>query len=265
MGKKITISTDTIDKFRGILILNELIRNNRVFPLIGTSDDKIIDPLLISLVSKGLLEVTKTNYIATQKGKDNLTLFYRRYFEVVKMFQVYSAVDTEHGVFAYEKYWDMSGDEFDVYLNQDHWEDCRIAVAEFKKIDPVEMVFMSFLSENRIDLASTEWRFNLMSNMIWDEIIEICSLALHLEDLQEGDAIIVLTEEGAKLTVNLLEQEAKLKAQDDAANLEQQQQEEVVTTTTEIETIEEEYYDPYYYTPYYDPYYVSPIWLLLLL
>lgn len=254
--KQIIIPKEKIEIFRGIVILNEIITNKRLIPVILRGTSKIIEPLLITMISKELLRIDGTSYKATVKGEENLELFYKRFKEFVNMFYIYSAVDTEKGVFAYEQYWKMTESEFNTYLNSDRWEDCRIAVAEFKKIDPVELVFMSFLNDNRLDTSTDQWEFNLMSDLMWDEIIEICSNAVHMEDMLEGDAIIVMIEEGVKLAVKLLEEEKSLKAAEDEAL-----GEDVVIEEEVIEV----YREPYYYDPYYDPYYVSPFWLLLLI
>ncbi|MCP4579785.1 MAG: response regulator [Deltaproteobacteria bacterium] len=70
-------------------------------------------------------------------------------------------------------------------------------MAEFKKLDPVEIVFMSFLNEDRFGRDETGWQFDLLLGNIWDEILHICNTAIRLEDLgyeviTEGDPIKAL-------------------------------------------------------------------------
>jgi hypothetical protein len=268
MPKKIiTLTRERKDIYKGILLLDEMINKHKVFPLIGTASDKTLEPLLVTLLSKNLIMINGNEYIPTQAGRENLLLFYKRYWESVRIFQVYTAVDLVNGTFAYSKYWDMSEQEFGDYLNDEliAWEDVRIAVAEFKKIDPIEIVFMSFLSEGRFNFDQPGWQLDLMSDMIWDEIVDICSTAIHMEDLMEDDAIKNIVILGSKLMVELLKKEDELKK--DAEKYESQEIQEIVNIQQVyyVDEIVEEDYDYTYYESYYNPYYVSPIWLLLLI
>jgi hypothetical protein len=263
MVKEVFFPKEKRNIFRGILILNQMINQHQKFHIMGTSDvDKIIEPLMIELISKELVKIQDVEYIPTEKGRENLLNFYKKYWEFVKIFQVYSAVDLKNGVFAYSKYWDMDQYDFDNYLNDKNidWEDVRIAVAEFKKIDPVEIVFMSFLSEGRFNFEEIGWQFDLMDDAVYDEIIHICSVAIHADDLKDDDIIQNIIIQGSELLINLLEEEKKLMNQEEV-------KEEIKTETTYyVEEVVETYYEPVYYQPYvYDPFYISPVWLLLLI
>jgi hypothetical protein len=165
---KYKITKEKSDIYRGIIILNEMINNHRLFPVVGKNDVETLKPLLITMCSKGLVKLEDNEFKPTEKGRENLVTFYNKFYEFVKIFQIFSAVDLEHGTFAYEKYWQMDENVFLNYINEPQFEDCRVAVAEFKKIDPVEMVFMSFLSENKIDVTAPDWAFNLISDLIYD-------------------------------------------------------------------------------------------------
>jgi len=116
----------------------------------------------------------------------------------------------------------------------------------FKKIDPAEIVFMSFINENRFDTTSAGWQMDLVSDNEWNEIEEICKTAIKPEEVGE-DAMVDMIGQGSELMIKLLEQE-KEQAQNSGNN-------NGGDTIVEEETVE-------YYEPYYDPYYVSPIWLM---
>jgi len=41
------------------------------------------------------------------------------------------------------------------HINDKRFHDLRIAVCEFKKIDPVDIVFLSFLNEQRFEIIQS--------------------------------------------------------------------------------------------------------------
>jgi hypothetical protein len=178
------------------------------------------------------------------------------------MFQLYGAVDLENGVFAYAEYWNMSQEQFDDYLQSKPWEDVRIAVAEFKGIDPGEIVFMHFLNTDCFDISSKGWQIDLVSDMIWDNIVNICCTAIHKEELEADDAIKNIIIAGSELLVNLYkEEDAQRKALDAEEAINELNKTQTVVETVYVDEIIEEYYEPDYYYPYmYDPFYVSPCW-----
>lgn len=266
---KYKITKEKTDIYRGIIILNEMINNHRLFPIIGNNDVETLKPLLISMSNKGLVKLENNEFKPTEKGRENLLGFYNKFYEFVKIFQIFSAVDLENGTFAYDKYWQMGEEAFLEFINEPQFEDCRIAIAEFKKIDPIEIVFMSFLNENKIDVTASDWAFNLISDLIYDEIIDICNCAIHAEDLQDGDAILAIVEQGSKLAIKLITEEAEIlkaaQTEDELNNQNNIIQDNQYQESYYVEEIREEYYEPDYYYGYYDPYYISPLWLFILL
>ena len=130
-----------------------------------------------------------------------------------------------------------------------------LSVAIFKKLNPAEIVFMSFINENRFDTQATGWQMDLVSSAIWNEIDKICDTAIKPAELGD-DVIQDIIEQGANLLTDILKEEAKRNAEEaqyNAANNNNQMEETVVEETT--------YYDNYY-EPYYNPFYVSPFWLV---
>ena len=247
-----------IDKksFSSIILLDEIINKERVFTAIAQPDDKVLESLLVELLSKGYLTVGNNKYSVTQKGQEAFDLFMKRYSEYLKIYDIYGFVDLEKGEFAFSKYFDFDTDAaWDKFKMDNRFDDVRLAVAIFKKLNPAEIVFMSFINENRFDTESTGWQMDLVSSAIWNEIDHICDTAIKPSELGD-DVIQDIIEQGANLLTDILKEEAKRneeEAQNNAANNNNQVQETVVEETT--------YYDNYY-EPYYDPYYVSPFWLL---
>lgn len=236
--------------FKAIVLLNELVNGNHQFKTVDNGDDKVLEPLFIELMSKGYVQTSGMYYQITANGQEVLNNFMKRYTEYLKLYDVFSYVDLEKGEFAFARYFDFdTDDQWLNYVNNSRWDDLRIAVALFKKLDPAEIVFMSFINENRFDTSSNGWQINLASDDIWKEIEAICQTAIKPEEVGQ-DAMEDMVGQGSELMIKLLQEEQNREREEQNNNY----QEEVV----EEETVE-------YYQPYYDPYYVSPIWLLPLI
>lgn len=250
--------TETNKKnFRSILLLDELITHDRQFNTVAEPDDKILEPFFVELMAKGYVTTSGQKYIATAKGTEAHQVFNKRFQEYLRLFDIFSFVDLTKGEFAFAKFFDFDTDEdWDNYTNDPRFEDLRIAVAVFKKMDPAEIVFMSFINEKRIDTEATGWQMDLVTDTMWQEIENICTTALKPEQLGTPDVIEDIVRQGTDLMLDLLKKEqARQKEEEEdmrAANNNGNQQETIVE---EYETVE-------YYEPYYDPWYVSPLWLV---
>jgi len=241
------LTPDNKKTFRAIILLNEMINGTHQFQTIANDDDSVLEPLFIELMSKGYVQTSGMNYQVTAKGQEVFDTFMKRYTEYLKVYDIFSYVDLESGEFAFARYFDFTTDEaWADFTNNERFDDLRIAVAIFKKIDPAEIVFMSFINENRFDTATTGWQMDLVSDNDWDEIEDICKTAIKPEEVGE-DAMVDMIGQGSELMIKLLEEE-------------QQQNQNNQGNTNGGDVVEEETVE--YYQPYYDPYYVSPIWLL---
>jgi hypothetical protein len=187
----------------------------------------------------------------------------KRYKEYLKLYDIFAFVDTEAGEFAFENYFDFDTDEqWDQYKSQERFFDVRIAVANFKNMNPHELVFMSFINSGRFDTNQTGWQFDLITDRLWIEIDDICRESISIEDLGE-EVIKNIINRGTEVIIDITRQELERKKQE----LEQAkmvdvgvvEEVEYIEETTEI--IEEYEEDLVYYEPYYDPFFVSAIWL----
>nr|MBL0716498.1 hypothetical protein [Desulfobacterales bacterium] len=184
-----------------------------------------------------------------------------RYSEFLKIFDIYCAVDLGEGTFAFEEYFNITDvKQWNKYLNDERWEDLRVAVAIYKKLNPVEIVFMSFLQEEQFGNRGEGWEFDLLLGSIWDDILKVCNTALSAPDLayqdEDGslvDGNMVLEDviiQGAELNLALHKQEQKLH---------QELQEKENDDGYGVNEIETEVYE--YYC---QPMYISPLWALIL-
>jgi len=223
--------------------------------VMSITDIQKLKPIFDRMISSDLLTVDKNHYyLITDKGGDLLDNFYDRYNEFLKFYDIFCAVDLTLGEFAFEKIFDMTDEEFDFYINDTRWVDLRVAVCEFKKIDPIQMVFLSFLRDGKIDVHQNNWVDELTSESIWSKIIDIVDSSISMETLMVDDQIKNIIERGSILLKELLEREKYI----DGGICET---ETIVTTTTEENMVEDDYDDMMYYAPYcYDPFYISPCW-----
>lgn len=249
--------------YQSIILLNEIISNGRIFKTILNGDDKILEPLFIQLLAKGYVNVEGDVFQVTQDGQNVFGTFMKRYKEYLKLYDIFAFVDTEAGEFAFENYFDFDTDEqWDQYKNQERFFDVRIAVANFKNMNPHELVFMSFINSGRFDTNQTGWQFDLITDRLWIEIDDICRESISIEDLGE-EVIKNIINRGTEVIIDITRQELERKKQE----LEQAkmvdvgvvEEVEYIEETTEI--IEEYEEDLVYYEPYYDPFFVSAIWL----
>jgi hypothetical protein len=247
--KTMFLTDDNKKTFKAIVILDEMVNGKHKFQTIDNGDDSVLEPLFIELMSKGYVQTAGINYQITAKGQEVLDTFMKRYTEYLKVYDIFSFVDLEKGEFAFARYFDFdTDDEWSAFANNERFDDMRIAVAIFKKIDPAEIVFMSFINENRFDTSSNGWQMDLVSDNDWNEIEEICKTAIKPEEVGE-DAMVDIISQGSELMIKLLEEEQK-----------QNQNSGNGTNGGGDYVVEEETVE--YYQPYYDPYYVSPVWLL---
>jgi len=242
-------------------------------PVFLDGNNQDLEPVLEYLMSKEYAEIENNEkYIPTGKGREVLVRFMRRYQDYLKHYDIYCAVDLGEGEFAFEDYFeydftdDEDVEEWQSYLNEERWEDLRVAVSAFKKLNPVEIVFMSFLNEGRFGETDEGWQFDLLLGSVWDEILEICNSAVTVDELGYvaeddrrigGEDVIkdVITQ-GAELNMDLKKKEEELygDGEEDGAEPGENGGGRVV----EEVIIEEESYDVY--ESYYDPFYVSPCW-----
>lgn len=261
--KKYEITNEMKFKFIALVLINEIINFQRYFPINLEGDDSFLSEYLEYMKDNGLLSVKNDKYIPTSKGRKYLVSFYDKYFEFLKVFDIYCAVDLEKGEFAFSSIFDMEAEEWKDFLNEERFSDVRVAVAEFKNINPIEIVFMSFLNEGRFEMSREGWQIYLTRDEIWNEISEICSTAVELEHLRENDAIQDVIKQGSQLMLEIIKKDEEIKTNEQSENneiVEETTTEEVVEEYVEI--VEPPYYDYAYFNPYMDIYYVSPVWLV---
>ena len=227
-----------------------------------SGDDLLLISYLQNLEVKGLLRIENTKFVPTNGGRNEVVNMYSKYYEYLKIFDIYCAVDLAKGEFAFEsRNNDFSEDDWITFIDQDRFSDIRVAIAEIKGIDPIEIVFMSFLNEGRFECTGTDWQYNLTEDNVWKEIEEICNTAIRGSYLEEQGVVEDITKRATEISIQIIKDSETV----DSENFEDEEIIETVTTTEYVDIVEMPVYEDYYWDSYYDPYYVSPLWLAVLL
>ncbi|MEJ2542904.1 MAG: hypothetical protein P8Y99_02445 [Calditrichaceae bacterium] len=272
MARNYTLTDEQKKQFAGIYLLDYMINTPKAISIFLDGNDQDLEPILEWLMLKKYIEIKdQEKYIPTVMGREVLKRFMDRYSEYLTMFDIYCAVDLEAGEFAFSSYFEYDDEQaWKKYLNEPHWEDLRIAVARFKNMDAVEIVFMSFINEQRFGRDASGWQFDLLLGSVWDDILHICNTAIHEQDLayedEQGevsgkDVLIDVITQGSEIMIDLLEQEAQIVEEKQKLNFDTNGEADAEYYVDEVTTPR---YAPDYYYGYRDPFYISPAWMLLL-
>jgi hypothetical protein len=180
-----TIDESQKMRFAALFLLEYIINRPKLFKVWLERDDSDLEPILEWMLVQEWIEIHQgDHYEPNEKGREVLKKFIGRYAEFVYFFDVFSGVDLEDGSFAFARYFDFDDDRaWQEFLQQDRFEDLRIALAEYLDIDAVEIVFMQFVREDRFGKNATGWQFDLLLGSIWDTILEICNEATDVAEL----------------------------------------------------------------------------------
>ncbi len=269
--RKYVLTDEQKKQYASSIILREMIQEKRYFPIVFEGNQTYLEPLFEYMLGKKTVRIEsiggKKYYVPTEKGREILQNFLDKYSDYLNTYDLYCAVDTKAGEFAFSSWYDMEEEEWNKYLDDEKWEDLRVAVCAYKnqnakkgKTIPVtEVVFMLFVFEGRFDLEKEGWEFDLVNDLMWNEILEICETNDILDQINipgEEDIMTNIIEAGTQLRLDLM---AKQKEIDEAENSEEDdgdefEEEEIVTY---VETVEETYYDDGLYL---DPFFIAPCW-----
>ena len=254
-------------RFAGLYVLEYMINTPHAIPVFLDDNDRDLESILEWLMMKGYIQILDDEkYIPDPNGRKELQKFMQRYSEFLTMFDIFGAVDLESGEFAFSRYFDFDTNaDWRDYLDLARWEDLRVAVASLKEIDPVEIVFMSFISEKRFGRDKSGWQFDLLLGSVWDEILEICNSALQWQQLgyedEEGqipaeDVIVDIIKQGTDVIMHLLAQEESLGEYESFNDIEGEEEDENFF----VDRVEMPRYGAAEMERYRDPYYRGSSW-----
>ena len=134
MNRPYTISEARKREYAGIYLLEYMVNSPATFPLLLGDGDAFLETILEWLLIKGYVEIRDNEkYVPAENGREILKNFLARYSEYLTVFDVFCAVDLEAGEFAFASYFDYgTSADFSDFLDDERWEDLRIAVAVYK-------------------------------------------------------------------------------------------------------------------------------------
>lgn len=253
-------------KYICLVLLNEIINFQHYFNVAPNRDEVFIQPYLHMMCERGVLVINDGRFIPTPLGRQELVNLYEKYYDYLMMFDIFCAVDLEKGEFAFSSMGnDFSDDEWFTFIEDERFSDVRVAVAEFKGLDPIEIVFLSFLNEGRFNVGERLWENDLTGDAVWREIEEICNTAISAEYLNETNnseegILEEVIRQGTEIAIKLIREGEDLMSEMESEY--DESEEEIIETIEYVEIVTEPYYDYEYYDSYYDPYYVNPLWIV---
>lgn len=256
-----SFSAEQREAFAGLILL-ELMVNQEDFewPLVPSDEQEVLDTIVQYLHTKGYIEIEEERqaYVPTEAGREHIGYFMKRFSEFLQFYDVFAFVDLSAGAFAHAQYNELNDEQWEALVQQERWEDLRLAVAELKGIDPMEMVFMVSLQDG--SFFEGDWEWNLAIGSLWEEMEAIAQSHLSQDDLgeTEDEARAVMediVQQGSELAIDLLEDVEEVLREEPQDHPEEEGEEEWIEEITTIE------YEPNHYAAYRgDPYYRSSFW-----
>ena len=207
-----TISPERRRLFNGTVLLGHMASRSIDYDVLLPGSQTHLEAILSWLMTRDLVEISEGNcYTVSTLGHATVAAFRKRYRRILQYFDVFSAVDLGVGEFALSRHAEFESEaEWGRFLNDERWEDMRVAVAGYLGADPVELVFAHFMQEGRFDFEAGGWEISLLEGLVWNEIEEICQSSLTVDDLgydevKGEDVIREVVEQGFLLTRELSE------------------------------------------------------------
>jgi len=240
----------------GMIVLDRMAEEPTAFHagLLTDKQDRFLEPVFRYLQQQDLVEVNKEDYFApTKKGQAAYAKLVEQRKSYLAHFEIFSMVDLGEGIFG-----DMEDLEYGEGAN-DHWEDLRLAVAEYKGIDPYRMVFLAMLADGAF-FDNPDWKYDLaLDSNFFKELEDIVKSQITIEELgyvtEDGEEI-----SGEKVIEDVILQGAKVnreRYEREKANMGQQEllaQQELQAQQTQAAESGQGGTTVVFYEPYYDPY-----------
>ncbi|MCB9229153.1 MAG: hypothetical protein H6618_06035 [Deltaproteobacteria bacterium] len=182
-------------QYAGLFLLDQLSEGKEEFSVSLPEDQQILEPIFQWLLNQKYTEINAyQQYQLTRAGTEILRRYRTEYRHFLQESDIYCAVDLETGDFAMSDYEHFESQEaWENFLNDERWEDLRIAVSAYQGIDPIGVIFMDFISRGHFGRDEHGfWSYDRLLGKVWDEIKEISNGALHTADLayeDEGELI----------------------------------------------------------------------------
>jgi len=143
------------------------------------SDDAVLEPLFRHMMAEDLVEVGPDDHFRpTERGRTVYGKLLQQQQSYLAHFDIFARVDLAEGAF-FDPAHDLPDDP--------RWDDLRVAVAEYKGIDPYQMVFLAMLADAQF-MENPDWKFDLaLGSNFFKEMEEIVAAQLAVADLAYTD------------------------------------------------------------------------------
>lgn len=208
------LSSEQKQQFAALLVLDRITSTDvRIHSSFMEKGEQHLEPPLDFLEDKGMVERDEEYYYRpTEKGKTLYQKLIQQRLSYVIHFDIYAHVDLGEGCFA---------DKAQDFLGGDQWEDLRVAVAEFKGIDPYQMVFLAMMSDESF-FETHDWKFDLAMGTLFEEMAEIVLSQIHEDELgYEDEEGLVL---GKEVLEDVIQQGAELNQERYEAQIQQEKE-----------------------------------------
>lgn len=146
---------------------------NNYIPIIVPQHLEHIETILRELYALNYIGILDDNsrYVLLDKGLEELSKMSKMYMEVKRYYKTFQRVNLNKSEFATEYFWEMNSDEewnaFYDNLDRNHWLNFQLNIAEYKKINIPELIFVALLHENEFTSGNT-WAFDVYSGIIFN-------------------------------------------------------------------------------------------------
>ena len=154
------------------------VKSRRFHLSLSTKDEDQLEPILREMERRAWVKVGEDDYyITSEKGREVYAKLVKQQDSYVAHFQIFAFVDLELGVFA-----DPQTD----LLEGERWSDLRVAVAEYKGVDPYRVVFLSMLAEG-VWFENPDWQFDIGMGTLFNDLEALVQDQLSVEELGYED------------------------------------------------------------------------------
>ncbi len=210
MERKLTPSSFVIHfntrmHYAGLFLLKEILEKNTIFSFHLEDDEYVLEPILKSLEEVSYIRLNRhKEYEITKRGIKHIHSFLTRYDFFKDEYDVFSGVDLKTKDFAI-RYYDTFEEEAEwfKFLQEERWEDLRIAIAELHGYDAIEMTFMRFVYEDRFGFHNGRWNYEYLLGGIWEEIQAVCNNAVRLHSFSKSSLLEDVLKKGQRLMFEL--------------------------------------------------------------
>lgn len=180
-----------IKQLQAMVFLVELVNHYKMYDRVLKGDDKLLQPIFDDLFGLEFVEINNNTNVCvpTEKGKAAVKIFLERKQDYEKCFSVFSAVDLQSGEFAWEIVDTGVLENAEKFFNQERWSDLRIAMAEFKEMNTLEVAFFVLFEQNkeRFFPIKENWQKTFMDSKTWEEVVHYHDSSLKIKDLDFED------------------------------------------------------------------------------